>query len=83
MRSIIILALFGILLLQPTMSPADDNAECQSNCVNEKVSRDGNCPSGEDTAIERAQCLRESQEAYASCLNSCPPPAPADTRPEN
>ena len=79
MRSILILALFGTLLLHPTMSFADASAECQSNCANEKASRDVNCPSGEAADYERAHCLRESQQTYNDCLKDCPPPAPPDT----
>jgi hypothetical protein len=78
MRSIIILAIFGFLLMQPAVSFADANAECQSGCANEKASRDVNCPTGEDTAVERTQCLRESLDAYNECISRCPPPdAPA------
>ena len=79
MRSILILAIFGTLLLQPTMSFADANAECLSNCANEKATRDANCPSGEDSGMERGQCLRESQETYKECINGCPQPTPPDT----
>jgi len=79
MRSILILAIFGTLLLQPAVSSADTSAECQSNCANEKASRDANCPSGENSDYERAHCLRESQQAYNDCLKDCPPPAPVET----
>jgi hypothetical protein len=79
MRPILMLAMFGMLLLLPGVSSADANAECQSNCANEKASRDMNCPPpGEDTQQARAQCLQESQEIYTSCLANCPQPEPAD-----
>ena len=84
MRSIIILALFGTLLLLPGVSSADTNAECRSDCVNEKATRDFNCPPpGEDTDQERAHCMKESQETYNNCINSCPPPEPTDAPKEN
>jgi hypothetical protein len=81
MRSILILTIFGTLLLQPTVSFADASAQCQSDCANEKASRDANCPPpGEDTdQVERSQCLHESQEAYNICLKGCPQPDPIDT----
>ena len=83
MRSILILAIFGILLLQPTMSSADPSAECHSECASEKASRDENCPPpGEDTDQARTQCLQESQEAYTGCLSGCPQPEHADTPPD-
>jgi len=83
MRTILILAVFGALLLQPAVIFADANADCRSNCANEKASRDISCPSGEDNALERDQCMRESLESYNNCLASCPPPEPADAPAEN
>ncbi len=84
MRSILILAISGTLLLLPGVSSSETNAECQTRCATEKTSRDVNCPSsGEDSDQARAQCLQESQDTYNSCLNSCPQPAPADTAAEN
>jgi hypothetical protein len=80
MRSIIILAVLGTLLLLPGVSFADANAECQSNCINEKATRDSNCPPpGEDpTNQDRAHCLKESQDTYDSCVKNCPPPEPIE-----
>jgi hypothetical protein len=84
MRSILIFTMFGTLLLLPSVSSAETNAECQTRCATEKASRDVSCPSpGEDTDQARAQCLQESQDSYNSCLNSCPQPAPTDTPTEN
>jgi hypothetical protein len=86
MRSILILAISGTLLLLPGVSPADTNAECQSACINEKATRDPNCPPpGEDydSKQESARCLKESQDAYNSCVKSCPPPEPIDKPAEN
>ncbi len=84
MRSILILAMFGTLLLLPGVSSAETNAECQTRCAAENASRDVNCPSpGGDTDQARAQCLQENQDTYRGCLNSCPQPAPADTPTEN
>jgi len=84
MRSILIFAIFGSLLLLPGVNFAETNAECQTRCTTEKALRDENCPSpGEDTDQSRAQCLQDSQDTYNSCLNSCPQPEPTDTPIEN
>jgi hypothetical protein len=84
MRSILVLAVFGTLLLLPGVSAAETNTECQTRCATEKTSRDTNCPPVDADADQaRAQCLRESQDAYNSCVNSCPQPEPADTPKEN
>jgi len=84
MRSILILAIFGTLLLLPGVSAAETNAECQTRCATEKASRDINCPpAAEDAEQARTQCLQESQDTYNSCFNSCPQPEPADPPKEN
>jgi hypothetical protein len=84
MRSILILAIFGTLLLLLGLSSAETNAECQTRCATEKTSRDENCPPPSvDTDRARAQCLQESQDTFNSCRNSCPQPEPADTPKKN
>lgn len=84
MRVILNLTLFGALLLLPGVSFADANAECQSDCINERATRDTNCPPpGEDTDQDRAHCLKESQDAFNNCVKNCPPPEPIDTPKEN
>lgn len=83
MRSILILAIFGTLLLLPRVGSAETNAECQTRCATEKASRDVNCPPGDETDQVRAQCLHESQDTLNSCLNSCLQSAPTDTPTEN
>ncbi len=79
MRSIIILAIFGTLLLLPVVSSAETNVECVTLCAAEKASKDANCPSSDDPDLARTQCLQESQESYNSCIASCPQPEPGDT----
>ena len=77
MRSILILAMFGMLLLIPGASPAETFAECQTGCSTEMSSAAANCPPpGEEG---RAECLQENQETMRQCIESCPPDAPADT----
>lgn len=80
MRSILILAIFGTLLLLPGVSSAETD-ECQTSCATEKKSSDVNCllPDAYTDQGERAQCLLESQDTYNSCLTSCPQPEPTDT----
>ena len=78
MRSIIILAMFGTLLLLPVVSSAETNMECVTRCAAEKASKDANCPSSDDPD-QRTQCLQESQEGYNSCIANCPQPEPGDT----
>jgi hypothetical protein len=76
MRSILILAVFGILLLQLGISSAETFAECQTKCSMELSSGATNCPPpGNETRI---QCLQEIQETMTRCIDSCPPAAPAD-----
>jgi hypothetical protein len=84
MRPIFILAVFGTLLLLPGVSVAETDTECQITCANEKASRDENCPPLDADADQaRAQCMRESQDTFNSCVYSCPQPEPADTPKEN
>jgi len=83
MRSILILALFGSLLLLPGVNFAETNAECQSRCTDEKAAKETNCPPGEDTDQERTQCLQEAQDTYNSCLNGCPQSESSETPTEN
>jgi hypothetical protein len=62
MRSTVILAMFGTLLLQPAGNSADANAQCQSSCASEKASRDVNCPPLNEDGQARSQWLWESRE---------------------
>jgi hypothetical protein len=77
MRSIIILAMFGMLLFTPGVSPAETLAECQTRCSTELSSAAANCPPPGDEG--RLQCLRDNQETMRNCIQSCPPAAPTDT----
>ncbi len=77
MRSVLTLAVFGMLLLLPDFSHAETNAECQTRCSAEMSSGIINCPPPGDEA--RAQCLQDMQDSYRRCIESCPQPAPADT----
>lgn len=77
MRSIIILAVFGLLLIRPGASRAETTAECHTGCSIEMSSGITNCPPPTDAA--RAQCLQDVQDSYRHCVESCPQTAPADT----
>lgn len=83
MKSMLIIAMLGMLLLLPGVSSAETNAECRAACTTEKISRDEICPpAGEKADEERAECLHENLNSYSICINSCPLPEPVDT-PEN
>jgi len=86
MQLILILAMLGTLLLPLRMSYAEEsNTECQTGCITEKATSNTNCPPpGEGPADQaRADCLKESHEAFSRCLAGCvqTPPAeiPTDT----
>jgi hypothetical protein len=76
MRSIFVLAMFGILLLHHSVSTAETFMECLTKCSAEMSSSNANCPPEGDEA--RAQCLKDSQEAMKICMDSCPKPESAD-----
>ena len=79
MRSIIILALFGILLLLPGVTFAETSAECQARCASESASRAASCPRPSfGTDQERSQCLQAGQDAFNGCITSCQQAAPSD-----
>jgi hypothetical protein len=80
MRSIIMFFVLVTLLLLPGVSFADANAECLSNCTNDKATRDSNCPPQSDNIADydRAHCLRDSQDEYNNCVKNCPPPEPIE-----
>lgn len=77
MRSVLILAMFGMLLLLPVLSHAETTAECQARCSTEMSSGLANCPPPGGEA--RAQCLQELQDSFRHCIDGCPQAAPADT----
>jgi hypothetical protein len=80
MQAILILTITVTLLLLPGSSTAETYAECQTRCANEKATREEVCPPPdqyEEADQARAQCLQDSEKAYTSCLNGCPPlPSP-------
>jgi hypothetical protein len=78
MRSVLILAIFGLLLLAPGVSPAETSAECQTKCSMDMSSAAANCPPPGDEG--RMRCFQENQETMRHCVESCPPApaAPAD-----
>jgi hypothetical protein len=77
MRSVFIFAVFGMLLLLPGVSSAENLNECLKRCSTEMSSGNANCPPpGEDA---RTQCLQDNQEAMKHCVESCPPATPGDT----
>lgn len=74
MRSILILALFGTLLLAG-VSSAETNAECKARCAAEKASNDESCQQAEETfETTRVRCLQDNQNTYNNCLKGCPQP---------
>gem|GEM_PF-6681526 len=82
---VFILAVFGILLLQPGAILAETFDECRTSCYADMKSDTANCPpSGEEA---HTQCLQESRQTLKSCLDNClqasradtPADAPADT----
>ena len=77
MRSILILAVFGMLLLKPCVSSAETFAECLTRCSSEMTASAANCPPPGDEA--RALCLQENQETLKDCFDNCPQAAPANT----
>lgn len=77
MRFILILAMFGILLLQTDVSRAGISAECLTQCSKEMSSGALSCPPPGDEA--RTQCLQDNQDVWKRCIDSCPQAAPADT----
>ncbi len=82
LRSVLILALGGTLMLLPMLALADPPAECETTCADDKQTRDTNCESFTDeTEPSRPQCLLESQEIYEQCLTECPQPTPPDAIP--
>lgn len=83
MRSIIfILAMFGMLMLQPNVSSAENYIECLTRCNADKSSSDANCPPppGDEA---RAQCLKENQDAMKPCIDSCQQAAAGATAPKD
>ena len=77
MRSVFILAMFGMLLLQPGASSAETFDECRTRCSAEMTSSTGNCPPLGDES--RTYCLtQENQEVLNVCLDSCPQAEPVD-----
>ena len=79
MRSIIILALFGILLLLPGVTFSETSAECHARCASESASRAASCPRPSfGTDQERSQCLQAGQDAFNGCITSCQQAAPSD-----
>jgi hypothetical protein len=77
MKSLFIVAMFGILLFQAGISRSETFAECLTRCSAEISSGNANCPPAGDEA--RTQCLKDNQEALKRCIDSCPKAAPADT----
>ena len=77
MRSVIILAMFGMLLLEPGASSAETFTECLTRCSTELQSGAANCPPPGDEA--RAQCIQDNQEDFKQCSDGCSQSAPADT----
>jgi len=79
MQSILIFAMLVTLLLLPGVSRAETDTNCLTGCGTERVSREANCPPpGDDADQARAQCMRESQDTFRSCLTGCMQAAPAD-----
>jgi hypothetical protein len=79
MRSIVIPALVGILLLLPSVTFAETFAECQTRCANESASRAASCPRPSfGTDQDRSQCLQAGQDAFNGCITGCQQPAPSD-----
>jgi hypothetical protein len=88
MRSILVLVMSGAMLLLPgavfAETETDPVEECRIKCHDENSARQATCPQpDEDTQEARAQCLQESESAYAGCLSSCPKPAPAEAPADN
>lgn len=74
-------AMFGMLLLQPGVSSAENYIECLTRCTADKTSSDANCPPlGNET---RAQCLQENQDAMKPCIDSCQQAAAGATAPKD
>lgn len=69
MRTVLILAVFGMLFLQPRVSSAQAYLECVTGCTNEKASSDAACAKSDDEA--RAQCRQDNQDAMKSCIDGC------------
>jgi hypothetical protein len=76
MRSILILVVFGMLLLQPGVLFAETYNECITRCYTEMASSNANCPPPSDES--RMQCVQENQAASKSCIDSCPKDEPAE-----
>ena len=75
MRSIVIIASLGIILLLSGVCFAETNAECMTRCAAERALRDEGCPpAAYDGDPVRAQCLQESNEAFTACMAGCPQP---------
>lgn len=82
MRTLLIFTTIMAQLFLTNVSWAEPSEECKVSCAADKGSREMDCPSpydSSDASQKRDQCLKNSQDAYNSCVNSCPPPPP---RPE-
>ncbi len=73
MQTMLAVVLFGMLLIGPRVSAAEDG-ECQARCADERISKEATCPPEGENDDARAQCLLEAQEAYAGCIAACTPP---------
>ncbi len=79
MRTLLILATIMTQLFLTSVSWAEPYQDCKVSCASDKSSRDIDCPSqydSSDASQERDQCLKNSRDAYNSCIDSCPPPPP-------
>jgi hypothetical protein len=80
-RSLLILAVVGAVLLLPHANYAEPSAECQAQCAEAKASGDASCARTyeDETDQRRVDCVQDSQENYNSCINECPQSMPTDT----
>ncbi len=87
MRSILILTavIAPLFLCNAAYAQNESYDDCKQSCVDDQEARNMECPSPYDessTKEERDQCLKDSRDAYNSCLSSCPqasPPTPSST----
>lgn len=76
MRAILIVATLMSGLLHPGVCLGDDYDDCKLKCAAERDTRNANCPAPADSSDEaRAQCLKDSQDAYIACVRDCPQPS--------
>lgn len=77
MRSILILTAIMTQLFLANVSFAETESydDCKTSCAAAQGTRDADCPSPYDSSNasqDRDQCLKNSRDAYNSCVKSCP-----------